>query len=171
MDVIMDFTTYMICFICAGMAIILGIILFIFNRVRKKSTGKSSLPPIIVGWVLLALAIVGLAIATIVYTFSSSGTFGVFLLLMIAALFIIGGIAFFLGIGISSLAESLRKDKDGKRNKEGIVRGAALLFLAIAVLVTVIVTIAIMMHIESNKEKPVRMMISLLWMIKSLSVF
>ena len=26
-------------------------------------------------------------------------------------------------------------------------------------------------NIESNKEKPVRMMISLLWMIKSLSVF
>ena len=67
--------------------------------------------------------------------------------------------------------KGIKKDESGKRNKEAIVRGATLLFLAIAVLVTVIVTFAIMMYIESNKEKPVRMMVSLLWIIRYLIAF
>ena len=93
------------------------------------------------------------------------------ILIAVGGIFIFAGLVVFLGIGISSLVEGIKRDESGKRNKEAIVRGATLLFLAIAVLVTVIVTFAIMMYIESNKEKPVRMMVSLLWIIKYLIAF
>ena len=76
-----------------------------------------------------------------------------------------------LGFGSSSLVNGLRKNKEGQRNKDAIIRGSALLFLSIVVVATVIAAIMVLAHMESNKEKPIRMMVSLLWTISYLNVF
>jgi len=167
----MTTSDYLLCLLGAAIVFAIGLALLIANKVKKKNTGKSNLPLILIGWILIATALIGAVIATIISTFDTSGTIGVFLLIGIGGLFIFMGLIVFLGIGISSLVEGIKRDESGKRNKEAIVRGATLLFLAIAVLVTVIVTFAIMMYIESNKEKPVRMMIDLLWIVKYLIAF
>ena len=167
----MSTSDYLLCLVGAATFFIIGVGLLIVNRIKKKDTGKSDLPLILVGWSLVAIALIGAIIATIISTFETTGTTGVILLIALGGIFIVIGLILFLGLGISSLLEGCRKDKNGMRNKEEIVRGATFLFLAVAVAVTVIVTIAIMMHIESNKEKPVRMMISLLWIVKNLTAF
>lgn len=167
----MTTSDYLLCLLGAAIVFIAGIFLLLINKIKKKNEGKSILPLILIGWVLIAIALMGAVIATIISTFDTSGTIGVFLLIALGGIFIFAGLIVFLGIGISSLVDGLRKDKDGNINKEATVRGATLLFLAIAVVVTVIFTILIMMQIESNKEKPVRMMIDLLWIVKYLIAF
>lgn len=167
----MSTSDYLLCLVGAATFFIIGVGLLIVNRIKKKDTGKSDLPLILVGWSLIAIALIGAIIATIISTFETTGTTGVILLIALGGIFIVIGLILFLGLGVSSLLEGCRKDKNGMRSKEEIVRGATFLFLAVAVAITVIVTIAIMMHIESNKEKPVRMMINLLWIVKNLTAF
>ena len=171
MDEIITIEQYRLCYISAAFAIIAGVVLLIINFSLKRRDGKSLLPLIIIGWTLLALAITELFVSTLLFVIGSSGTFGLFLVMALGGIFILTGVAVLLGTGISSLVEGCKKDEQGKRNKETIVRGAALLFLAIAVAVTIIVTIAVMLYIESNKEKPVRFMVSLLWIVKYLIAF
>lgn len=167
----MTTSEYSLCLLGAAMVFVVGITMLFINRFKKKQTGKSNLSLLIIGWILVAIALIGAVIATIVSIYSTSGTWGVFFLIGLGGIFIFAGLVVFLGIGISSLVEGCKKDRNGDRDKEAIVRGATLLFLAIAVLATVIITFAIMMYIESNKEKPVRMMIDLLWIIKYLIAF
>ena len=167
----MSTSDYLLLLIGAAIVFTIGIAMILINRFKKKYTGKSTLPLIIIGWILVAIALMGAIIATIISIYSTSGTFGVFLLMAIGGIIVFAGLILFLGIGISSLVEGCKKDENGKRDKEGIVRGATLLFLAIAIIVTVIVSFIVMLHIESNKEKPVRMMIDLLWIIKYLIAF
>jgi hypothetical protein len=167
----MTTSEYSLCLLGAAIVFVVGITMLFINRFKKKHTGKSILPLIIIGWILVAIALIGAVIATIISIYSTSGTWGVMILIALGGIFIFAGLVVFLGIGISSLVEGCKKDRNGDRDKEAIVRGATLLFLAIAVLTTVIITFAIMMYIESNKEKPVRMMIDLLWIIKYLIAF
>ena len=171
MDEMITLEQYRICYISAAIAIVIGIALLIVNFSLKKKGGKSLLPLIIIGWSLLALAITELFVSTLFFVIGSSGTFGLFLVMALGGIFILTGVAVLLGTGISSLVEGCKKDENRKRNRESIVRGAAFLFLAIAVTVTIIVTTAVMLYIESNKEKPVRFMVSLLWIAKYLIVF
>lgn len=167
----MTTSDYLLCLIGAGIVFAIGIAMLLINRFKKKKTKKSILPLILIGWIFVAIALIGAIIATIISIYSTSGTFGIFLLVALGGIFVFAGLILFLGIGISSLVEGCQKDKDGNRNKEGIVRGATLLFLAVAIIVTIVVSFIVMMHIESNKEKPVRMMIDLLWIVKYLIAF
>lgn len=167
----MTTSDYSLCLLGAAIVFVVGIAMLFINRFKKKHTGKSILSLLIIGWILVAIALIGAVIATIISIYSTSGTWGVMILIALGGIFIFAGLVVFLGIGISSLVEGCKKDRNGDRDKEAIVRGATLLFLAIAVLATVIITFAIMMYIESNKEKPVRMMIDLLWITKYLIAF
>ena len=164
----MTTSEYSLYLLGAAIVFVVGITMLFINRFKKKRAGKSMLPLIIIGWILVAIALIGAVIATIISIYSTSGTWGVMILIALGGIFIFAGLTIFLGIGISSLVEGIKRDESGKRNKEAIVRGATLLFLAVAVLVTVIMTFSIMMYIESNKEKPVRVMIDLLWITKYL---
>lgn len=149
----------LVVFIAIGVGIVAGIVLLVIQNVIN---GKAKLPLFIVGWILFGLSLLGLIIASIVYTVGSAGSFGLFLLFALTGIFVFLGIALFVGFGASSLTEGLRKDKEGKRNKEAIIRGTILLTLAVLVVITIIVTTSILLNMESNKDEPVRMMISLL---------
>ncbi len=167
----MTTSDYLSRLLIAAIVLAIGVALLSINRVKKKGTGKSNLPLLLIGWILIAIALIGAIIFTVISIYSTSGTWGVLLLIALGGIFIFAALIIFLGIGISSLVDGCKKDENGKRNKEAIVRGATLLFLAVAVLATVIITFAVMMYVESNKEKPVRMMISLLWIIRYLIAF
>ena len=171
MDEIITIEQYRLCYISAAFAIIAGVVLLIINYSLKRRDGKSLLPLIIIGWSLVALAVAELFVSTMIFIFGSSGKFGLFLFMALGGVFILTGIILLLGMGISSLVEGCKKDEQGKGNKEAIIRGAALLFLAVAVAVTVVVASATLLHVESNKEKPVRFMVSLLWVVKYLIAF
>lgn len=158
------------CFIGAMVLMSFGIILLIANYSEKKYRKKSILPLLIIGWSFIGLSVAGFAVAFIFYLSQTDST-SIFITLVLGGIFILGGIIMLLGFGLSSLVNGLRKDKEGKRNKDAIIRGSALLFLSIVVVTTVIAAIMVLAHMESNKEKPVRMMISLLWMISYINVF
>lgn len=158
------------CFIGAMVLMSFGIILLIANHSEKKYRKKSIMPLLITGWSFIGLSVAGFAVAFIFYLSQTDST-SIFITLVLGGIFILGGIIMLLGFGSSSLVNGLRKDKEGKRNKDAIIRGSALLFLSIVVVATVIASIMVLAHMESNKEKPVRMMISLLWMISYLNVF
>lgn len=158
------------CFIGAMVLMSFGIILLIANHSEKKYRKKSIMPLLITGWSFIGLSVAGFAVAFIFYLSQTDST-SIFITLVLGGIFILGGIIMLLGFGSSSLVNGLRKDKEGKRNKDAIIRGSALLFLSIVVVATVIAAIMVLAHMESNKEKPVRMMISLLWMISYLNVF
>ena len=57
-----------------------------------------------------------------------------------------------LALGISSLVEGFKKDKDGKRNPSAMVRGWTLLFLSIAMVSVIITTLAILFNDYSNSR-------------------
>jgi len=162
--------TLFYCFIGAMVLMSFGIILLIANRSEKKYRKKSILPLLITGWSFVGLSVAGFAVAFIFYLSQTDST-SIFITLVLGGIFILGGIIMLLGFGSSSLVNGLRKDKEGKRNKDAIIRGSALLFLSIVVVATVIAAIMVLAHMESNKEKPIRMMVSLLWTISYLNVF
>lgn len=158
------------CFVGTVILIAFGIILLIANRSEKKYRKKSILPLLITGWSFIGLSVAGFAVAFIFYLSQTDST-SIVITLVLGGIFILGGIIMLLGFGLSSLVNGLRKDKEGKRNKDAIIRGSALLFLSIVVVATVIASIMVLSHMESNREKPIRMMVSLLWMISYLTVF
>lgn len=158
------------CFIGAMVLMSFGIILLIANHSEKKYRKKSILPLLITGWSFIGLAVAGFAVAFIFYLSQTDST-SIFITLVLGGIFIIGGIIMLLGFGSSSLVNGLRKNKEGQRNKDAIIRGSALLFLSIVVVATVIAAIMVLAHMESNREKPIRMMVSLLWTISYLNVF
>ena len=77
----MTTSDYSLCLLGAAMVFVVGIAMLFINRFKKKHTGKSTLPLLIIGWILVAIALIGAVIATIISIYSTSGTWGVFSLL------------------------------------------------------------------------------------------
>ena len=141
-------------FFCAMLAVIMlitGVFLIIFGN-KVKEDGKKNLAQIIIGWVTLAVAILILIVSFIVYLYLAGGISGAYLFIFISPLFILAGFIVMLALGISSLVEGFKKDKDGKRNPGAMVRGWTLLFLSIAMVSVIITTLAILFNDYSNSR-------------------
>ena len=130
-----------------GIAVILsvGIFLLAFNSHLKKKNGKSNLAMILIGWTIIAACIIGLVISFVIFIDSSLDSFSMLLLMILSPLVIIAGVISMLSYGASSLAQGLTKDDNGLRNKEAIVRGAFILFLAVALTVTIIISAGLLL--------------------------
>lgn len=155
----MDVITFNLIAIAAVFLVAFGIALIQIGK-RIKTTDKKRLLMILIGWLLIVLPIIGLIIAFIVFINDSSGITGTYLFAFISPLFIFIGFAICLGIGISSLVEGYKKDQEGKTNTSAIIRGWSLLFLSIAVIAAVIITLAILFtnYSNSRSDTPVRFM-------------
>ena len=141
-------------FFCAMLAVIMlitGVFLIIFGN-KVKEDGKKNLAQIIIGWVTLAVAILILIVSFIVYLYLAGGISGAYLFIFISPLFILAGFIVMLALGISSLVEGFKKDKDGKRNPSAMVRGWTLLFLSIAMVSVIITTLVILFNDYSNSR-------------------
>lgn len=137
--------------------IVIGCVFLFYNKGNKKRTGKSSLGLILTGWILITLSIIGFVIAFLVFLNYSSGMTGLLLFIVLSPLVILGGTTFLLAYGLASLTKGCKRDNDGHVNKEAIIRGAFLVFLAIALIVTIIVSMSILLEIQSNArgDKPI----------------
>ena len=112
-------------FFCAMLAVIMlttGVFLIIFGN-KVKEDGKKNLTQIIIGWVTLAVSVLILIVSFIVYLYLAGGISGAYLFIFISPLFILAGFIVMLALGISSLVEGFKKDKDGRRNPSAMVRG------------------------------------------------
>ena len=134
-----------------------GSVFLVYNFVNKKAGGKSNLGFVISGWALVSIAIIAGVLDLIFYINDNGGLGGLYLFVFISPIFILGGFIFLLSYGISSLVRGCQKDANGLRNKDAIVRGAFLTFLAIAVIVSIVVSVGVLMHNYSsaNGDKPV----------------
>ena len=119
---------------------------------KPKEKEKKNMPQIIVGWVMLAISIVTLITCFIVYIYLSGGITGTFIFTILSPLFILAGFMVCLIYGISSIVEGFKRDKDGKINGSVLARGWVLLFLSIALVVTIITTLAILFNDYSNSR-------------------
>lgn len=142
-------------FFCAMLAIIMLVAAIFFivigNKVVKED-GKKNLVQIIVGWVMLAVAILTLIVSFIVYLYLAGGITAAVIFVFLSPLFILAGFILMLAFGISSLVEGFRKDKEGKHNPSAMVRGWTLLFLSIAMVSVIITTLAILFNDCSNSR-------------------
>ena len=134
-----------------------GGVFLIYNSVNKKAGGKSNLGFVVSGWALVSIAIIAGVLDFVFYINSNGGIAGLYLFIFISPIFILGGFIFLLSYGISTLVRGCQKDANGLRNIDAIVRGAFLTFLAIAVIVSIVVSVGILMHDYSsaNGDKPV----------------
>ena len=148
-----------LCFLLAAIILILGII-FIKYGANKKKKDKHLLPLVIVGWLMVIVSIVGSVTLIILYIGATSGIFGTFLFVILTPLFILGGFIGFIAVGISSLQEAYRKPKEDITRKQSIVKGWALLALAILFILAIAITLSILLNNYSNyrNEHPVRFM-------------
>lgn len=148
-----------LCFFLAAIVLILGII-FIKYGTNKKKKDKHLLPLIIVGWVMVITSIVGSVALFILYIGSSSGITGTLIFMFLSPLFILGGFIACLVVSANSLQSAYKKPKEDATRKQSIVRGWALLTLAILIIVVVAVTLSILLTNYSNyrNEHPVRFM-------------
>ena len=113
---------------------------------KKKEKDQDGLTLIISGWVIIVLTVLGGIAGFIIYVDLSGGLFGTLLFTIVAPIFILGGCITVLGFGISSLVEGYRRNKEGKRDRNQIIKGWFMLALSIAIIVTVVVTIAVLFH-------------------------
>ena len=113
---------------------------------KKKEKDQDGLTLIISGWVIIVLTVLGGIAGFIIYVDLNGGLFGTLLFTIIAPIFILGGCITVLGFGISSLVEGYRRNKEGKRDRNQIIKGWFMLALSIAIIVTVVVTIAVLFH-------------------------
>lgn len=148
-----------VCFFLAAIVLILGII-FIKYGTNKKKKDKHLLPLIIVGWVMVITSIVGSVALFILYIGSSSGITGTLIFMFLSPLFILGGFIACVIVSANSLQAAYKKPKEDVTRKQSIVRGWALLALAILIIVVVVVTLSILLTNYSNyrNEHPVRFM-------------
>lgn len=153
----MDAPRFYMCSALVAFLIALGSIFLFYNKGNKKHTGKSSLGLILAGWILITLSIIGFIIAFLVFLNYSSGMTGLLLFIVLSPLVILGGTIFLLTYGLASLIKGCKRDNDGHVNKEAIIRGAFLVFLAVALIVTIIVSMSILLEIQSNArgDKPI----------------
>ena len=141
-------------FFCAMLAVIMlitGIFLIIFGN-KTKEDGKKDLVKIIIGWILFAVSILGLIVSFLVYIYLAGGITAAYLFIFLSPLFILAGFIIMLAIGISSLVEGFRRNKEGKRDPSAMIRGWALLFLSIAMVSVIITTLAILFNDYSNSR-------------------
>ena len=144
-----------------GFILLLGFSIFLIKYGSKKNDkGKINLPMSIVGWALLVLDIIGAIVGFIIYININGGYTGTIIFTIISPLFILIGFIIILNIGISSLVDGYRKNKEGNRGKASIVKGWALLALAILLITAVVVTLLILFHQHSmaKGDEPVRFM-------------
>ena len=146
-------------FLIAAIALILGIV-FINYGSNKKKKDKRLLPLVIIGWVMLIGSIIGSVVLLILYIGSTGGIVGTYLFIFLSPLFILGGFIACLIVGLNSLQSAYSKPKDDITRKQSIVRGWALLVLAILLIVAIAVTLSILLTNYSNyrNEHPVRFM-------------
>ena len=135
----------------ATVMFVTSIFLIAFGN-KPKEKEKKSLPQIIVGWVMLAISIITLITCFIVYIYLAGGITGAFIFTILSPLFILAGFLVCLILGISSIVEGFKKDKDGKINGAVLTRGWVLLFLSIAMVATIITTLAILFNDYSNSR-------------------
>ena len=139
--------------------IVMGAI-FVKLGSKEKENGKNDMALIIIGWVLIVLTVVASIAGFIIYIDIHGGINGTVLFTLIAPIFILGGFITCLGIGISSLVEGYRKDKEGKRNSGVIIKGWSLLSLSLALVVVTVVTLTILFsnHADARGDTPVAFM-------------
>lgn len=113
---------------------------------KKKEKDQDGLTLIISGWVIIVLTVLGGIAGFIIYVDINGGLFGTLLFTIIAPIFILGGCITVLGFGISSLVEGYKRNKEGKRDRNQIIKGWFMLALSIAIIVTVVVTLAVLFH-------------------------
>ena len=149
---------FYLCLIIAAILVTVGIVLLTNNKMVKRSTGKSSLVKLIIGWSLIGLTIIGTIIAILLYIHETSGTLGIVVVMVLCPIGVCAGFVAMLSNGISLFNEGLNKDIEGKRNKEKIVGGSFLMFLSIAVVTTIIVSFVILLQMHSSADHPVAFM-------------
>ena len=130
--------------------------LFIYEGAKKNNDRKKKLVFSIVGWSLIVLTIVATIVGFIVLVDLSGGFFGTIIFTIISPLLIIGGFTSTLGIGISSLVSGYKKDGNGNRNHNEIIRGWSMLFLSVAIVASIIITLAILF--ENHSDTPIAAM-------------
>lgn len=158
-------------FLIAIILFTISVIMFVINSVIKKSKGKQNIVVTIIGWPSFGISLIAVTMGLIALMNDSMGMTGVWLFIFIAGIFILGGSIFFLGFGISSFVNGLNKNKEGKKDNNSIIRGIILMVLSIMVVGAVIICVTTLLEMHSNDEKPITMMVNLLWMINYLNVF
>ena len=113
---------------------------------KKKEKDQDGLTLIVSGWVIIVLTVLAGIAGFIIYVDLSGGLFGTLLFTIVAPIFILGGCITVLGFGISSLVEGYRRNKEGKRDRNQIIKGWFMLALSVAIIVTVVVTLAVLFH-------------------------
>ena len=113
---------------------------------KKKEKDQDGLTLIISGWVIIVLTVLAGIAGFIIYVDINGGLFGTLLFSVIAPLFILIGFIIILCFGISCLSDGYKRDKEGKRNRNQIIKGWFMLALSIAIIVTVVVTLAVLFH-------------------------
>ena len=146
-------------FIAGIIVIAVGILLIKLGK-KVDNNGKRNIAQLIVGWSLIVLTIVGLMVGLILWINASGGITGTFIFTIASPLFIIAGMIICISIGIASLINGYKKDKNGNRNTSGIIQGWFLLALVVILLTATIVTLAILFndYSMSRGDEPVRMM-------------
>ena len=146
-------------FIVGIIVIAVGILLIKLGK-KADNNGKRNIAQLIVGWSLIVLIIVGLMVGLILWINASGGITGTFIFTIASPLFIIAGMIICISIGIASLINGYKKDKNGNRNTSGIIQGWFLLALVVILLTATIVTLAILFndYSMSRGDEPVRMM-------------
>lgn len=139
--------------------LILGCV-FVSIGNKKKKNDQDGLTLIIVGWVIICASVLGGLAALIIYIDMTSGLFGTVLFTVLAPIFIFAGFVVILAYGISTLVEGYRRNKEGQRDRNQIIKGWFMLALSIAIVVTVIVTLAILFtnHSNARNDNPVAFM-------------
>ena len=113
---------------------------------KKKENDQDSLTLVITGWVVIVSTVIAGIAGFIIYIDMSGGVFGTLLFSVIAPLFILIGFIIILCFGISCLSDGYKRDKEGKRNRNQIIKGWFMLTLSIAIIVTVVVTLIVLFH-------------------------
>ena len=67
----MTTSDYSLCLLGAAMVFVIGVAMLFINSFKKKYAGKSTLPLLIIGWILVAVALIGAVIATIISIYST----------------------------------------------------------------------------------------------------
>lgn len=155
----MEFFLFNLCLVLAIILIIIGSLLVKFSR-KKKYKENGAVPMSIIGWIIIVLTVVASLTGLILYIHYQSGITGTFIFALLSPLFILGGFIACLSLGVSYLVKGYRVDQDGNRKPLSIVRGWAMLILAIAIVAAVVITLVILFTNYSNVrgQNPIRMM-------------
>ena len=146
-------------YLIALVLFVLGIVFINYGSNRNKKD-KHLLPLIIVGWVLVIATIVGSIALLILFIGADQGITGTMFFLLLSPVVIFAGLVACFATALNSLQSAYRKPKDDVTRKQSIVKGWALLALAILIIVALVVSLSILLTNYSNyrNEHPVRFM-------------